>query len=430
MSGSADHVAQKVAFAAVLEAIIAVPMRRALQEHLLRQAVATASTVAMGGGGVLMKGKKAPGSTDAVLSEFEAVLQGAGEALGLERKATSEDVRHALRAIGEESLAKDWAGFRAGRRALAHPKPGLTNSVMSKLVRGHANSHSESDTTAEAPLTQAPEASTDDFSDFGEKVSKLERVCEQLLKHHSDNEAVHAKLVAKYALVDYCYNMRNTMQDLKLQDKFEANDLDAIGKAVQDTLQWSDKPLVADAAEFEGKRRELEGIVNPIMIKAVESCCYNMRGTLQDLKLQDKFESRDLDNIEEAVNDTLHWLHLPQAANVAALVGKHRELEGIANPIFDKVRKAQTKQKELEGIANPVAVHVSQTSGCADTSASVVVAQAGAVSDPDADERRECMDIISNSWLAPRCEATRATLLEKDIHELRNIAYTSQNKPF
>ena len=124
-----------------------------------------------------MKGNKAPSSTDGVLSDFEAVLHGAGEALGLERKASSEDVRHALRAIGEESLAKDWAGFRAGRRALAHPKPGLTNSVMSKLVRGHASSHSESDTTAEAPLTQAPAAGTDDFSDFREKFSKLERVC-------------------------------------------------------------------------------------------------------------------------------------------------------------------------------------------------------------------------------------------------------------
>ena len=94
------------------------------------------------------------------------------------------------------------------------------------------------------------------------------------------------------------------------------------------------------------------------------------------------------------------------------------------------MQKAQSKQKELEGIVNPVAIHVSQTSGCAHNSASVVVAQASAVSNPDADARRECMDIICNSWLAPSSEVARANLLAHDIHELRNIAYAAQNKPF
>jgi len=65
--------------------------------------------------------------------------------------------------------------------------------------------------------------------------------------------------------------MRNTLNEEKLKDKFEAGDKEKIEKAVQDTLDWLDKNQLAEKDEFEGKQKELEGIVNPIMMKVYQA---------------------------------------------------------------------------------------------------------------------------------------------------------------
>merc|ERR1712118_130317 len=68
-----------------------------------------------------------------------------------------------------------------------------------------------------------------------------------------------------------CFTMRNTLQEEKLKDKFEGDDKDKIEKAVQETLDWLDKNQLAEKDEFEGKQKELEGIVNPIMMKVYQA---------------------------------------------------------------------------------------------------------------------------------------------------------------
>ena len=65
--------------------------------------------------------------------------------------------------------------------------------------------------------------------------------------------------------------MKNTLQEEKLQDKFEGDDKDKIEKAVQETLDWLDKNQMAEKDEFEAKQKELEGVVNPIMMKVYQS---------------------------------------------------------------------------------------------------------------------------------------------------------------
>merc|ERR1711953_1023456 len=80
-----------------------------------------------------------------------------------------------------------------------------------------------------------------------------------------------AKIEAKNGLENYCFTMRNTLNEEKLQDKFEAGDKEKIEKAVQDTLDWLDKNQLAEKDEFEGKQKELEGTVNPIMMKVYQA---------------------------------------------------------------------------------------------------------------------------------------------------------------
>merc|ERR1712147_523182 len=76
---------------------------------------------------------------------------------------------------------------------------------------------------------------------------------------------------AKNGLENYCFTMRNTLQEEKLKDKFESGDKEKIEKAVQESLDWLDKNQLAEKDEFEAKQKELEGVVNPIMMKVYQA---------------------------------------------------------------------------------------------------------------------------------------------------------------
>ncbi|CAE7726988.1 unnamed protein product [Symbiodinium microadriaticum] len=90
-------------------------------------------------------------------------------------------------------------------------------------------------------------------------------------KFRAEDEANKLKIEAKNGLENYCFTMRNTLNEEKLKDKFEGGDKEKIESAVQETLDWLDKNQLAEKDEFEAKQKELEGIVNPIMMKVYQA---------------------------------------------------------------------------------------------------------------------------------------------------------------
>merc|ERR1712159_51867 len=101
--------------------------------------------------------------------------------------------------------------------------------------------------------------------------SEIDRMVAEAEKFKAEDEANKCKIEAKNGLENYCFTMRNTLQEEKLKDKFEGDDKDNIEKAVQETLDWLDKNQLAEKDEFEAKQKELEGIVNPIMMKVYQA---------------------------------------------------------------------------------------------------------------------------------------------------------------
>merc|ERR1712167_297260 len=101
--------------------------------------------------------------------------------------------------------------------------------------------------------------------------SEIDRMVSEAEKYRAEDEANKGKVEAKNALENYCYSLRNTLQEEKLQDKFEGDDKDKIEKAVQEALDWLDKNQLAEKDEFEAKQKELEGVVNPIMMKVYQA---------------------------------------------------------------------------------------------------------------------------------------------------------------
>jgi L1 cell adhesion molecule like protein len=100
--------------------------------------------------------------------------------------------------------------------------------------------------------------------------SEIDRMVSEAEKYAAEDEANKKKIEAKNGLENYCYSMRNTLQEEKLQDKFEGDDKDKIEKAVQEALDWLDRNQMAECDEFEAKQKEIEGVVNPIMMKVYQ----------------------------------------------------------------------------------------------------------------------------------------------------------------
>jgi len=99
----------------------------------------------------------------------------------------------------------------------------------------------------------------------------IDRMVSEAEKYAAEDEQNKKKIEAKNGLENYCYSMKNTLQEEKLQDKFEGDDKDKIEKAVQDALDWLERNQMAETEEFEAKQKELEGIINPIMMKVYQS---------------------------------------------------------------------------------------------------------------------------------------------------------------
>lgn len=58
---------------------------------------------------------------------------------------------------------------------------------------------------------------------------------------------------------------------------------------------------------------------------------------MTDDKLAGKFDAADKTKLETAVNETIAWLDASQEASIDEYGEKQKELEGIANPIMQKL---------------------------------------------------------------------------------------------
>jgi len=69
----------------------------------------------------------------------------------------------------------------------------------------------------------------------------------------------------------------------------------------------------------------------------LESYAYNLRNSINDEKLAGKFDPADKKKLEDSVNEAISWLSDSQEASMKEYEERQKELEGIANPIMQKV---------------------------------------------------------------------------------------------
>ncbi|KAI0780725.1 heat shock protein 70 [Trametes elegans] len=96
---------------------------------------------------------------------------------------------------------------------------------------------------------------------------EIERMVSEAEKYKAEDEAAAARITSRNALESYAYNLRNSLTDDKLKDKFDAADKKKLEDAVNETIQWLDNSQEASKEEYEEHQKELEAVANPIMQK-------------------------------------------------------------------------------------------------------------------------------------------------------------------
>ena len=96
---------------------------------------------------------------------------------------------------------------------------------------------------------------------------EIERMLAEAEKYKEEDEAEAGRIQAKNGLESYAYSLRNTMSDAKVEEKLDAADKETVSKKVDEVVAWLDDNQTATKDEYESTQKDLESVVNPVMMK-------------------------------------------------------------------------------------------------------------------------------------------------------------------
>lgn len=97
--------------------------------------------------------------------------------------------------------------------------------------------------------------------------AEIERMLREAEQFKQEDEAVAERVAARNAFESYAYSARNTLQDDKVSSKLSPDDKAKLQSSVDEAIQWLDHNLEASTDEYKSRQKEIESVVNPIMIK-------------------------------------------------------------------------------------------------------------------------------------------------------------------
>ncbi|CAK5272310.1 unnamed protein product [Mycena citricolor] len=96
---------------------------------------------------------------------------------------------------------------------------------------------------------------------------EINRMVNEAEKYKAEDEAVASRVAAKNGLESYAYNLRNSINDENLANKFQPGEKAKLEAAVNEAISWLDASQEGSKEEYEEKQKELEAVANPIMQK-------------------------------------------------------------------------------------------------------------------------------------------------------------------
>eukprot|EP00930_Biecheleria_cincta_P027959 TRINITY_DN19529_c0_g1_i1.p1 TRINITY_DN19529_c0_g1~~TRINITY_DN19529_c0_g1_i1.p1 ORF type:complete len:724 (-),score=170.69 TRINITY_DN19529_c0_g1_i1:80-2221(-) len=96
---------------------------------------------------------------------------------------------------------------------------------------------------------------------------EIERMVKEAEQFRQEDEAQRKIVEARNGLESYAYSVRGTLDRDDLKEKLTEEDRSKMREAVDETMKWFGEHPEAEAAEYEDKQKELEAVVNPIMVR-------------------------------------------------------------------------------------------------------------------------------------------------------------------
>ena len=106
---------------------------------------------------------------------------------------------------------------------------------------------------------------TNDKSRLSNK--EVEKMIAEAEKFKEEDEKNAAKIESKSKLENYCYSLKNSVNDEKLKDKISEEDKTTISETIESTLNWLNEHQNEEKEMYDEKYSEVEKIFTPIMTK-------------------------------------------------------------------------------------------------------------------------------------------------------------------
>ena len=97
---------------------------------------------------------------------------------------------------------------------------------------------------------------------------EIDARCKEAEKFAEEDKKKVEIIEARNGLESYCYNVKNSLNEEKLKEKLEAEELEEVVAKADETIAWLDENLNESKETYDGKQKELENLVNPLMQKA------------------------------------------------------------------------------------------------------------------------------------------------------------------
>jgi len=98
----------------------------------------------------------------------------------------------------------------------------------------------------------------------------IERMVKEAEKFREEDEVQRKVVETRNELERYAYSVRQSLERDDLKDKFSEEEKAKIQEAVDATFKWFEENPSASAEDTETKQKELENVVNPIMVRVYQ----------------------------------------------------------------------------------------------------------------------------------------------------------------
>jgi L1 cell adhesion molecule like protein len=98
----------------------------------------------------------------------------------------------------------------------------------------------------------------------------IERMVKEAEQYKDEDDKIRQRVESKNKLEQYCYTTKSSLNEPKFKESL-GSDYDMVDKTVTETLNWVESNQNASFDEFESKYKEVESILQPLVMKAYQA---------------------------------------------------------------------------------------------------------------------------------------------------------------